>query len=959
MPRLSLSLRSAFTFLALTALIGFTPTAARNASAQEDVASRIQKIRDAKQQMILDEFRHRKLEAKERAEMAKKARKPGRGGKAKRDDVFGEQAAGFAKATSATSPFSVNRTLVAPTNTKANNKAGDAANAGQAEQSLAFLGQKGLCAWNDGQGFVVGPDVQGYAYTVDGGATWVDGGAPPHTAAILAWTSDPVVTVNEKTGDFYYCGLFNGPTSTNGVGIVRGYFVGNVFNWDTPRVVASGPNASAGYDKQWMCADSLNGNLYVSYTLFVVGGDNIFVHRSTNNGVTWDPAIQMNTAGDFGYVQGSRPAVGPNGEVYVIYSALGPVDADFMKIRKSTDAGLTYNAEVVAASVIANFGTGAPGFNRSRGITFPSIAVDRSLGPNRGHVYVTYNEAVNWYNEYYAAVLGTTGAQNEIENNASFANATPFTIGQTLRGAQGTTTDIDHYKFSAVQGTNYIFVTDSLRTTLRYTIRIYCPNDTTFVSRLVLSGDASNAGRASYFVWTAPSTATYYLRWQGAASTGGYRIQTGTHTMTAGDNARDQRDANVVHSSTGAVWSGPTRMNDDSPWYDNWLPEVAVPCDGNVYGMWFDFRDAAPTCGGGSHIYLTRSTNDAVSWAANQVATTAQTPNWTQVATNIAPNQGDYNGMYGGDAVGLAWADGRLGDVDVFAARLDIHPVITCPNDTTVLAASTYSTTLYITNPNQMFSNEEFVNVTLDRNWPGVPSFGSAGVLGPLGSTGYGFNLAIPDSAANGDVHLCFTVTCAGGTCVQICCVTLHVVNLATATLASLIDASADNGTVRVSWQLASSANAHLYRSVDGTGWSYLTTLTPDGSQRVSYEDGSVVRGQRYWYRLGIVQPTGEVPAGEVAVDVPMNVAFALNGARPNPSSGRVTLSFSLIDNSPARIELVDLGGRRVFEREVGSMGAGFHVLPIGQDRMLPIGIYAVRLTQHGRVLSSKVTIIR
>src|SRR5712671_4752435 len=99
MPRLSLSFRSALTFLALTALVGFAPTAARNASAQDDAASRIQKVRDAKQQMILDEFRERRAEARERAERAKKARRHGRGDKVKRDDVFGEQVAGAVKAT--------------------------------------------------------------------------------------------------------------------------------------------------------------------------------------------------------------------------------------------------------------------------------------------------------------------------------------------------------------------------------------------------------------------------------------------------------------------------------------------------------------------------------------------------------------------------------------------------------------------------------------------------------------------------------------------------------------------------------------------------------------------------------------------------------------------------------------------------------------------------------------------
>ena len=47
-----------------------------------------------------------------------------------------------------------------------------------------------------------------------------------------------------------------------------------------------------------------------------------------------------------------------------------------------------------------------------------------------------------------------------------------------------------------------------------------------------------------------------------------------------------------------------------------------------------------------------------------------------------------------------------------------------------------------------------------------------------------------------------------------------------------------------------------------------------------------------------------------------------------------------------------------MFSRAVGSLGAGFHVVPM--DRAgLPIGIYALRLTQHSRTLASKVCVIR
>ena len=54
---------------------------------------------------------------------------------------------------------------------------------------------------------------------------------------------------------------------------------------------------------------------------------------------------------------------------------------------------------------------------------------------------------------------------------------------------------------------------------------------------------------------------------------------------------------------------------------------------------------------------------------------------------------------------------------------------------------------------------------------------------------------------------------------------------------------------------------------------------------------------------------------------------------------GALSVAFSLPDASPAELELVDVAGRRVFQRDVGNLGAGFHVLPIDHAN-LPAGMY-------------------
>lgn len=918
-------------------------------------------------QLIREEFRERQHEIRESFERARRARH-GRGIKAEqaaRDiDLAGGAAAAHARAAG---PFGSMQSLATPTNTRANDKTLDVAGAGQAEQSIAFLGLNGLCAWNDGQGFNLTPqDVQGYGWTNNGGATWTDGGIPLKAGTIATWTSDPVVAVNEKTGDFYYNGLTtNTGTNNNGVAVARGHFTAGVFGWDAAVVVASGPSASQAFDKQWVVADSSNGNVYVSWTLFTATGSSIFFSRSTDNGATWSAPVQINGSWENGRVSGSRPMVGPNGEVYVQYTAIGPVDADSIKIAKSTNAGASFAPAVVATTIFDNFFTGCPGFNRPRAVTFASGAVDRTTGPRRGRVYMTIQDCVNFFYD----PLGGVSNKSEVENNGNVANATPFTVGQTLRGSISSTTDQDWWSFPATQGTTYIFFVDSLRTTsFRYTLRMYCPNDTIALSRIAFSGAQSTTSALnshSLIVWTAPSTNTYYLRMVPVSVGSGannYRIQTGVHTASITDVARDTRDVVLASSADGVTgWSPRARVNDDAPLYDNWLPEVAVPCDGNPYVMWFDWRDTPASCFGGSNIYTTRSTDGGATWAASQVVTTAVTANWTQVSSNIAPNTGDYNGFHGGDAIGFAFADGRLGDPDVFTARVPAGFSLSgCPGDQTIVAGQSLGGLINVSNLNGMFGNNYTWTLTVNRNWPGFPASGSASAAAG-GATNIPVSVLVPDSAAHNElVTACLTVKCANGDCSQSCCFTIKVDNSITPTLASLASSTAEPGRVRLSWLVSGRTPANVYRSVDGVTWANVGTVDPTGDGYVNFEDTNVSMGARYAYRLGLTVAGREVFAGQSWIDVPVVAEFAIGRVFPSPAKAGFSVSFSLSSAAPATLEVIDLAGRRVVSRQVGTMGVGRHTLSLESETgRLPIGVYGVRLTQGSKVATSKVTVVR
>ena len=90
--------------------------------------------------------------------------------------------------------------------------------------------------------------------------------------------------------------------------------------------------------------------------------------------------------------------------------------------------------------------------------------------------------------------------------------------------------------------------------------------------------------------------------------------------------------------------------------------------------------------------------------------------------------------------------------------------------------------------------------------------------------------------------------------------------------------------------------------------------------------------------------PEGTVDVGEGGV-----FAFALEGVRPNPTTAaRMAVSFVLPVAAPAQLELVNVKGRRIAVRNVGSLGVGHHVVDLAAERKLAAGVYLVRLTQGG-----------
>ena len=183
-----------------------------------------------------------------------------------------------------------------------------------------------------------------------------------------------------------------------------------------------------------------------------------------------------------------------------------------------------------------------------------------------------------------------------------------------------------------------------------------------------------------------------------------------------------------------------------------------------------------------------------------------------------------------------------------------------------------------------------------------------------------------------------------------------------TPTQLSLVQADATPDCVRIRWYAAEGAGLGVdVQRRAGTGpWASLARLRPDGRGEIAYEDRDVRPGQSLTYRLGVVEDGVERYYGEVSVTIPLVSALRLFGARPNPVERDLNVAFELAAGSPARLELMDLAGRRVLARDLAGFGAGRHTLALAPaGGRLAAGLYFLRLSQAGGSLTRRVVVAR
>ncbi len=221
----------------------------------------------------------------------------------------------------------------------------------------------------------LGDGYSGTYFSNDGGSTWCCTSSDPnHLGTLIPGVEhltggpydaggDPAVAFDSH-GNVFYAGLgFDRTAPPNTVAVNKGTFDGSGnLTWGAPTFINPTTAPATLNDKEWIAADWHSGSpfqdrVYVSWTRYLFNAANgsyvqspIFFAYSTDGGATF--STPTNISGNVLYDQGSRPIVGYDGTLYVIFEGatrLSTLDAQW--IVKSTDGGVTWSKPTKIADV--------------------------------------------------------------------------------------------------------------------------------------------------------------------------------------------------------------------------------------------------------------------------------------------------------------------------------------------------------------------------------------------------------------------------------------------------------------------------------------------------------------------------------------------------------------------------------------------------------------------------------
>jgi hypothetical protein len=288
----------------------------------------------------------------------------------------------------------------------------------QNETSSAWCGSNVLIGFNDTGSEIKtlvansGVSVIGFSVSANHGTSFIYNGSPTPTSSFSqAIMGNPSVVCGDANS-FYYASIWM-DTLNNATGVAVARSTNGGQSFPPPTLAISKSSITHMIDRDWLAIDHVNpSNLYIAYRDIdysgEVCGDDTFaqpipryaieVVTSTNAGQSWSapPTVIEGVCASEVHpnlsVTAPQIAVGPAGEVYVAYEAMGENDGSLadreIRIAKSIDGGAVFGAPVNVARVnpVGN-GADVQGFVYAG--EFPALAIGHGKS-NSGFVYLTW-----------------------------------------------------------------------------------------------------------------------------------------------------------------------------------------------------------------------------------------------------------------------------------------------------------------------------------------------------------------------------------------------------------------------------------------------------------------------------------------------------------------------------------------------------------------------------------------
>jgi glucose/arabinose dehydrogenase len=180
-----------------------------------------------------------------------------------------------------------------------------------------------------------------------------------------------------------------------------------------------------------------------------------------------------------------------------------------------------------------------------------------------------------------------------------------------------------------------------------------------------------------------------------------------------------------------------------------------------------------------------------------------------------------------------------------------------------------------------------------------------------------------------------------------------------TATEVTLVHSIATPHHVQLEWYVPDSGVTMTLERRQGSGpWLPLAELRSDGDGRIEYEDRAISPGATYDYRVAARVEGSIRYFAETRIEVPTRLELAVQGIRPQPGRERLMVAFSLPATGAVRLEILDVAGRRVFERDLGVLEAGNQLVRLPALN-LDSGFYVTRVSQGGKSAMGRAVIAR